>query len=195
MVCVVVGVVPIIPPFSMCAVVPVGDCGPMVVPELMLSCPAPVGIVAPGVARLTVVGGEVVIPPDAPEAPDLTGPELIRRDWATTRRVSAAPVMVGVELELGPVVALPSATRGRPPASARVPSPDSTAHAAPTATTTSRAAETIKSIMCLDRFTVFTSLQILVSLCAGRSPLKSHSPIAHKRQRRDGCNQYDARPA
>jgi hypothetical protein len=129
----------------------------MVVPLLMSPCPAPVGMVVPGVPCEPAVGGEVIIVSPAPEALDLIGPELIRKDWLTTRRAPAAPVMFGAELEPGAVVALPSATRGRLPASARVPNPDSTAQAPVTATTTSRAAEIVSSIMCLDQFTAITS--------------------------------------
>jgi hypothetical protein len=143
----VVGVVLIIAPLPVLAVEPV----------LISPWPLLVGMVVPGVPCVAVVGGEVIIVPPAPEAPDLIGPELIRRDWFTTRRAPAARVILGAELEPGAVVAVPSATRGRLPASARVPNPDSTAQAPVTAITTSRAAEIVSSIMCLDQFTAITS--------------------------------------
>lgn len=177
-VCGVVPVVECVPAVVEC-VPPVVECVPVVVPVdplpipvsaepvLMSPWPASVGVVVwPGVSSCEPVvgacvpelGGEVIIVLPAPEAPDLIGPELIRKDGATTRRVLAAPIIFGAELEPGSVAvfALPRATRGRLPASARVPNPDSTAQAAPTATTTSRAAEIVR-IMCLDQFTVITS--------------------------------------
>ena len=155
------GVVFIIPPVPVLAVVPV----------LISPWPALVGMVAPGVPCVAVVGGEVIIVPPAPEAPDLIGPELIRRDWSTTRRVFTIPVIFGAELEPGAVavVALPSVTRGRLRASARVPNPDSAAQAAPTATATSRAAEIVR-IMCLDQFTVITSFKDTRFAVRGEKP-------------------------
>lgn len=198
-----VGVVPIIPPLPVCAVVPVVDCVPMVVPidplpipvpaepVLVSPCPAPVDMPVPGVPCVPVVGGEVIIVPPAPEAPDLIGPELIRRDWATTSRAFAVPGICGAELEPGvvvevpgpvAVVALPSATRGRLPASARVPNPDSTAQAAVTATTTNRAAE-IVSIMCLDQFTVITSSKDTRFVLRGEKPAQVTLADRSKRPR------------
>jgi len=185
----VVEVVPIIPPLPACAVVPVVDCVPMPAPAepvLMPPGPAPVGMVVPGVPFVAVVGGEVIIVPPPPGAPGFIGPEFIRRDWLSTSRPPAAPGICATELEPGlgvevpgplAVVALPSATRGRLPASARVPNPDTAAQAAATAATTSRPA-TIVSIMCLDQFTAITSSKDTRSAVGGKDhpcPRQTHA--------------------
>jgi hypothetical protein len=67
---------------------------------------------------------------------------------------------------LVPEVALPSATIGRPAASARVPNPDTIAHAATTATTTSKAATTV-SRMCFGQFNASPHIRITRFAVAG----------------------------
>jgi hypothetical protein len=130
--------------------------------------PVPADMLVPDVPWPLVVGDEVIIVlvPPLPEVPRFIVPELIRRACVTTSRPLTVPGVCVARFEPWPalvdvpdpvpVLAVPSATMGRPAAFARVPKPDSTAQAAPTATST-RPAATIISIMCLDQFTCITS--------------------------------------
>ena len=172
----VAGVVLIIPPPvrgvvppPICVVVLVVDRVVMPDPaEPLPMVPPPADMVVPDVPGALDHGDEVimVLVPVLPEVPRLMVPVCTRRACVTTSRPLVVPGVCAAALEPGPalvdaadavpVFAVPRATTGRSAAFARVPKPDSTAQAAPTATST-RPAATIVSIMCLDQFTFITS--------------------------------------